>query len=273
MKTAFRNGSFHGVRDSQGRMRHEPAIAFEIRTEWWFEVNSECQRFICRSVDADREEFEESLRVLSTATPAADSELERVWLREHLMNASRTKPPFHLRFHKIVSRDFCGSTPLENVVKLWSAPATDPRQVLSRWTDAFLADFDAHHARPIAGRVAAIVRQRFAEPLDIDALARFIGCSRSSITRAFPAAYLMSIGQYQTRARLRWAIEQLRRPGESIARLAGYRSRRASTGVRKLSWHSPRDGPSGFRSRSAGVAGFAVVASTLWNQGLVVMPW
>jgi AraC-like DNA-binding protein len=104
----------------------------------------------------------------------------------------------------------------------------DPRDLLRRWTSAFLSEFDRAHPWPAARQVAAILRKRFAKPPSPGDLARLVGKSRSGLTRAFREEYGMSMGEYVTRVRLRRAVDQLRLPASNakeIAAQVGYRSR------------------------------------------------
>jgi AraC-like DNA-binding protein len=55
-----------------------------------------------------------------------------------------------------------------------------------------------------------LIDRRYAEPLDLDALARRAGCSRYHFLRAFDAAYGQTPGRYLTRRRIERAQDLLR---------------------------------------------------------------
>jgi AraC-like DNA-binding protein len=202
-----------------------------LRPEWVTAVNDRRQEFLLSSADADREGFEQALRLLSNGVPAHASLLEREWLRALLAHSViRQAAIFHLNYHQNDAAAACGWSPVEYLMPVWDARDTDPRDQLKTWIDAFVSEFDRRHPARASTRAAAILRQSFQSPPNLTHLARLVGASRSGLTRTFRADYGMSIRQYLTRVRLRSVSMALRAPGANIksaAAIAGYASRKS----------------------------------------------
>jgi hypothetical protein len=187
-----------------------------IRPEWVSTLNERRQEFLLRSDDAAREEFEHALRQLSRNVPAPASLVEREWLRALLAHSvGREAARFHGRYHDSASDPQCGWSPVERLMAVWDEREVDPRDLLQRWIDAFVREFDVRHAPPASQRAAAILRQSFSAPPSLTQLARLAGSSRSGLTRAFRADYGMSIGQYLTRVRLAGRRRSCKRPNRT----------------------------------------------------------
>jgi AraC-like DNA-binding protein len=65
-------------------------------------------------------------------------------------------------------------------------------------------------------RARDLIDRHFAEPLDLDAMARAAGFSRYHFARGFAAAYGETPGQYLTRRRIERAQDLLRSAGPSV---------------------------------------------------------
>jgi AraC-like DNA-binding protein len=183
------------------------------------------------SGDADRDQFEDALRQLATSVVAHASLVEREWLRALLAHTVvKQAAIFHLRYHENMRGPACDWSSVEGLMPVWDAQDVDPRDLLKQWIDAFVVEFDRRHPLSAGMRAAAILRQSFQSPPTLTHLARLVGMSRSSLTRAFRADYGMSVRQYVTRARLRSVAVVLRTPDSNIksaAAHAGYASRKS----------------------------------------------
>jgi AraC-like DNA-binding protein len=192
-----------------------------IRTEWMFEVRSACQSFHCTACHADRAQFESALKWLWESAPAPESLQEAEALKDRLeMCAIEAGTAFHHAYHARSPHAHCVGSPVEATLHFWAAYHIDPRVMLRRWSEAFLSAFDTTHPSSAAERAAAILRARFRTALDLDALATDTGACRSALTRHFRACYGMSCGEYLTRVKLRWFIDEVRKPGSNAGRLA-----------------------------------------------------
>jgi AraC-like DNA-binding protein len=192
-----------------------------VRPEWMFQVRSARQLFHCKVLDADRFEFERALVWLSQAAPAAASLQEADALREQLkLSAMEASLAFHRKYHRQPRRESCRGFALEMSIRSWSRYHDDPRVTFEHWITSFLVAFDATHPSSGVERAATILRTHFHEPSSLDALASQVGMSRSALTRAFRDAYSITCGEYLTRVRLRWFVEQARATCAKTGQLA-----------------------------------------------------
>jgi len=132
---------------------------------------------------------------------------------------------FHASYHEHNVRHRCGGSPLDAVHHVWSECHDDPRVTLACWADRFLAACDGTHPPSPAERAAAILRDRFKSPPDLDTLAREVGLCRSALTRTFKQRYGIPCGEFVTRSRLRWFVDEVRKAGSNaglLAEEAGY---------------------------------------------------
>jgi AraC-like DNA-binding protein len=99
--------------------------------------------------------------------------------------------------------------------------------LLAKWVTEYLEDFARSHGWPPTMRAARVIRNSFEKPLDVDRIARAVGCARSGLIRSFKDVYGMSMGDYQTRCRVRSAFGMLRAPDSNVGAAAfhvGYQS-------------------------------------------------
>jgi AraC-like DNA-binding protein len=186
-----------------------------------YEVRSACQSLQCRAWQTDRVQLEYALRTLCKAVPQPESIQEALALKDLLkMGAVEAGAAFHRAYHQLPSRRRCVGSPVEAVQHVWADRHDDPRVVLERWTEAFLRLLEDTHPTSSAERAAAILRACFTAPPDLDTLARESGSSRRALTLDFRRRYGVSSGEYLTRVRLRWFIEEVRKPGSNAGRLA-----------------------------------------------------
>lgn len=219
-----------------------------IRPEWMFEVRSVCQAFQCHAWLADRAEFEWALRRLRRSIPPARSSQEaqavRDLLRMGVVDAARV---FHASCHQNGAPRGCSGSPVDAVHHVWSECHDDPLVTLAIWADRFLEVCDTTHPSSPAERAAAILRDRFRLPVRLDALARAVGLSRSALTRRFRQRYGMPCGEFVTRLRLRWFVDEMRKPGANAGRLAEEAGYRTYQNLLDALWHrtglTPRDIP------------------------------
>jgi AraC-like DNA-binding protein len=112
-----------------------------------------------------------------------------------------------------------------------------------------------------------LIDRRYAEPLDLDVLARRAGCSRYHFLRAFGAAYGRTPGRYLTGRRIERAQELLRSANLTVTEvcmLVGFSSLGAfSARFRELTGESP----TAYRRRVVGEAGAPPV------PGCFVLMW
>jgi AraC-like DNA-binding protein len=202
--------------------------AFPVRPDWMFEVRSHCQSFNCLALHADRAELETALTWLAHSAPAAESIQEADALKDRLKDcAIDAGVRFHQEYHRRAMHRQCRGSAVESAMHIWSHHQSDPRVTLQRWIPEFLTAFDATHPSSPAERAAAVLRSTFRNPSSLNALAIEVGASRSGLTRDFQRRYGIPSGEYSTRVRLRWFIEELcttSASAASIAREAGYDS-------------------------------------------------
>jgi AraC-like DNA-binding protein len=115
-------------------------------------------------------------------------------------------------------------------------------------------------------RARDLIDRHFAEPLDLDAMARAAGFSRFHFARGFAAAYGETPGQYLTRRRIERAQDLLRSGGLSVTEICH------RVGFASLGSFSGRFtalvgvSPTGYRRAQAGRAAPAI-------PGCYVMAW
>jgi AraC-like DNA-binding protein len=199
----------------------EARTEFPVRPEWMYQVRSACQLLQCRVWQADRPQFEDALGWLSEAVPSAISPQETEALKDFLkIGAVEAARVFHRAYHEQHACQACVASPVEAVLHVWAGHHADPRVLFKRWTEAFLSAFDATHPLSPTERAAAILRVRFRNPPALNALAIETGSCRSGLTRGFRQRYGISCGEYVTRVRLRWFIDEVRKPSPNAGRLA-----------------------------------------------------
>jgi AraC-like DNA-binding protein len=203
-------------------------IAFGVRPEWMFSLVSACQRLAGETFDADRDEFTRAVTRFQLALPLPERPLELMVLRDKVIeNATKAAELFDWCFHRRFSSAPCEKLSIQNSAEIWRGPSEDVRELLSKWQHLFLTRFAQDHSWPIADRIAAILRERSADRVAIDDLARELGCARTRITREFRVTFGISVAVYHTRARLHHALRALREPTysvDAVARMIGYRS-------------------------------------------------
>ncbi len=129
--------------------------------------------------------------------------------------------------HRYV-RDTCAYrwTKIDTAVD-WRDFDRTPSALLMAWVSEYLEEFAKSHEWPVSVRVARALRVSFNTPLNIGQLARSVGCARSGLSHSFKEAFGMSMGDYQTRCRIRPTINLLRIPESNVGEAAftvGYRS-------------------------------------------------
>jgi AraC-like DNA-binding protein len=102
----------------------------------------------------------------------------------------------------------------------WNNFDRTPGVLLTEWVNEYLKEFAKSHEWPAPVRVASMIRTSFKKPLNVELLARSVGCARSGLIRSFKDAYGMSMGDYQARCRIRPAINLLRSPKSNVGEAA-----------------------------------------------------
>lgn len=199
-----------------------------IRSEWMYQVRSTRQVFHCKVIDADRFDFERAVLWLCETAPPPHTLQEADILTDQLkLSAFEASLTFHEYHHRRSRRAECRGSLIESSYRMWRRDDNDPRRAFRSWMTSFLRALDATHPPAGVERAAATLREHFQAPLKLDALAAEIGMSRSALTRAFREEYGMTCGEYLTRVRLRWFVEQARDPHSRAGQLAsdaGYAS-------------------------------------------------
>jgi AraC-like DNA-binding protein len=199
-----------------------------VRAEWSYDLARACQRFAGAIIDAEPDRLAHAVEVFANSLPAPVSQAERLVLRDRLrITLEDAAHQFHCQFHRHVpgrcdDRWRSGSGSLA-----WGDLDVSPHRLLREWGDRYLQDFERSHTWPGSMRAARMIRTTFAEPLQVDRIARAVGCCRSGLMRSFKAAYGMSMGEYQGRCRVRAAFDALREPESNVGAAAfrvGYQS-------------------------------------------------
>jgi AraC-like DNA-binding protein len=206
-----------------------PAAESMIRHDWMFEVRSACQQFGCRTLHADVFDFGSAVDEIGGVLQEPISVQERDALRDLLkICAVDGAVACHRTYHMRVSDQRCVDSPLETTLPLWVRSDEDPRITWRRWGEAFVAAFHASHPSPPSHRAAAILRARFTKPPALQELAKLVLVSKTALTSDFRRRNGISAGEYLTRVRLRWFVEEIRKPGATsasrLAERAGYSS-------------------------------------------------
>jgi AraC-like DNA-binding protein len=194
-----------------------------------FEVVTQCQRFACRLVEADRDEFVRAIVSLANDAPSPDSQDEEHVLRRWLLESAATGGAIlHRDYHQFYVPGRCAATISHDADDVLARSDGSPESLLLEWLELFIPALDRTHPLPLAARAARLIRQRYRSPLNLDQLARDAGGSRSALARSFMATFGMTAGAYQRRARVSWAAKELRTEGsdvDAVAVQAGYASR------------------------------------------------
>jgi transcriptional regulator GlxA family with amidase domain len=118
-----------------------------------------------------------------------------------------------------------------------------------------------------------LVDRCYADPLDLDALARQAGCSRYHFLRSFEAAYGVTPGRYLTRRRIERARELLRSANLTVTEvcmLVGF----CSLGAFSARFHElTGESPSAYRRRMVAEGGPPPVPGCfvlMWSQTAIL---
>jgi AraC-like DNA-binding protein len=192
-----------------------------VRTQWSFDVARACQRFVGGVIDPEPDELVRAVEILVHSLPIPDSSVESFVLRDRLRIVTQNAADqFHAQFHRYV-RSTCDSRwkKIDTAVD-WQDFDRTPSALLTTWVSEYLAEFATSHEWPAPVRVARLIRGSFTKPLNIERLARSVGCARSGLSRSFKAAFGMSMGDYHARCRIRPAINLLRHPTSNVGEAA-----------------------------------------------------
>jgi AraC-like DNA-binding protein len=199
-----------------------------VRPEWMFSVVTACQRLAGDTFGATRHGFTDAVTRFQEALPAPACPIELMVLRDRIIeNTTKAAELFDWCFHCRFAISPCGRETIHRARDAWSAERQDLRGLLPKWSDVFLTEFDRSHRRPLAERVAEVLRDRYAHAVTIDCLSREFGCARTRMTREFRTHFGMSISMYLTRARVQHGLRTLRTATysvDAVARAVGYRS-------------------------------------------------
>jgi AraC-like DNA-binding protein len=199
-----------------------------VRAQWSFDLALVCQRFVGGVLAPEPEELIRAVDDLRNGLPVPDSQIERLVLRDRLRIATENAArQFHDQFHRHISRECAYAQPTMRRALPWDDFDCSPSQLLAQWVTGYLEEFAGSHGWPPPMRAARVIRGSFEKPLDVDRIARAVGCARSGLIRSFKDVYGMSMGDYQTRCRVRSAFGMLRASESNVgaaAFQAGYQS-------------------------------------------------
>jgi AraC-like DNA-binding protein len=211
--------------------------AMPVRSDWLFSLTAACQRLAGATLEADRGRFLQAFENLARDLPVATSGVERLVLYQSAVwSFVRAGHQFHRDFHARVWPGDCPVAPTERVAGIWKGSVEHPPDV-RQWAGEFLVAFDRDHQWPVAARAAALLRARCALPLDVPSIARQVGCSKTTLMKAFSDAFAMTMTEYIRRLRIRRSIAGLRDRESKVAAIArsGMRARRISI----AHWNKP----------------------------------
>jgi hypothetical protein len=123
---------------------------------------------------------------LADSLPPAECESERVFLHNLLRTVADVGGRhFHDGFHGRRRPEPCEGRVLTEGMAAWSncAAAADPRGTLREWARGFEAAFEREH--PFDASRAPARPQAGVQPMDLDALAKALGCRRVELTQTF----------------------------------------------------------------------------------------
>ena len=177
---------------------------------------------------ADRAGLSAAIETLLKCLPTPPSEAEKFELSARLLHFSlRIGHSFHAVYPHVTSTPrTCAFVPAE-ACSVWCDAFLEPSELLRRWLDRYITLFDLHHQDSPCERAATILRRDARDPLNISALAKQVGASRSALVRRFTKVFGIPPREYHARARLTIGITALRNPSVKVTeagRLAGYRS-------------------------------------------------
>ena len=198
-----------------------------IRDSWSHAVASALQPVVGEILDLDAETFAEPFNRLADRTPPPANVAERRDLKARFVEfTQRLGIDFHAWHHRTTPLS-CGFRPIESAARIWFDSQTDPRRLLTVWASTYAAEFARHHPFPPAWRAARILRERFAQPADIQGVARAVGASRSALDEHFSRTFGMPPIAYHGRVRAAHGLTELRNRDtkvEDAARRAGFAS-------------------------------------------------
>jgi len=176
--------------------------------------------------------FARSIPTLWSAGHAKQVDLE---LMRFALNAGRD---FHSVYHGHRPTSSCPFDSDDLALELWLAPP-DPTQqswkdgmrhpgtTLNAWMTSYVERFSAYHSEAIALRAAWRLQKRHADCLDLDTVARELGCKPRTLVRLFARVVGLPLSRYHMRVRIRQVAIELRNPlskVEVVAQKAGYKS-------------------------------------------------
>jgi AraC-like DNA-binding protein len=204
------------------------AVVGTVRADWSFDVAHACQRFAGGVLEPEPDELVRAVNELRASLPVPVFQLERVVLRDRLrITTDNASHQFHALFHRQISFECHDRSVIAPRPIRWDDSNSTPDQLLARWVESYLEEFERLHVWPSPMRAARLIRHSFERPFDARRNARTVGCARSALTRSFKDAYGMSMGHYLTRCRVGAAFGPLRDPDSNVGAIAfgvGYQS-------------------------------------------------
>ena len=157
-----------------------------MRAEWAEAVTTRCQYAVKDLQEIGTASLRRRFDRLADSLPPAEGEGERVFLHNLLRTVADVGGRhFHDGFHRRTRPQPCEGRVLTEGMAVWTncAAAADPRGTLREWARGFEAAFEKEH--PFDASHAARRPQAGVQPMDLDALAKALGCRRVELTQTF----------------------------------------------------------------------------------------
>src|SRR6266545_3453258 len=188
------------------------------QTDWLFRLATARQRFICGTADTALSRVPHVASSCIVTIPDPADPFEMSFLAAALLElAARWGARRHEAVREACPLSGCAPVALACVGCYWNKAPTNPKRAFLCWVHDFCAELSATHPDRLARRVASLIREKVAEPLDLAEIASEVAAHEATIRRAFKREYHMTPREYHKRVRVEMAEDLLRvAPAEKI---------------------------------------------------------
>jgi AraC-like DNA-binding protein len=149
--------------------------------------------------------------------------------------AVRWSTHVHNQFHSDRTTN-CGFDPDTDLVRSWRNCYSSPISAFADWATSFLDKVEQAHQPSATARVKEIIDRRTVTRLNVNLLAREVGCHPVRLRAIFKRDFGLSMREYQTRCRILRAAHLLAASDvkvDAVARAAGFSNRKNFYGAFK----------------------------------------
>jgi AraC-like DNA-binding protein len=177
--------------------------------DWLARVTNDIQKHLGGTLLGSIEDASHALLRVGDLLPEPRTPTERLLLRGLLLElACRNGESLHALIH-VRNPGRCGFSHADHLTEFFAERSSDPRQAFSRWAHTFLAALQQTHPATRASQASSVIRDSYAQTLNVEKLARQVHMTPSQLRRAFRQEFRMSVRDYYARVRLQVALEDV----------------------------------------------------------------